>query len=452
MPNVLHAARALVSILLVAAPLARAQDAPPPAHPAAATGYALEPWLSDLTLPVALATDPDGGDAVLIAELEGLVRTARGGAVRAAPFLDLRHRVTGLAGEQGLFTVALEPTTATLNRPRQVVAAFTEIGTGDLIVAAYPVDPATWTADPSAEVVILRVPMPEPFHHGGQVRFGPDGALYASIGNGERSPSFWATRPWSAQSLATLRGKIVRVRLLATDLASATRPYEVPEDNPFVASDVPSGDPPDESVRPEIWALGFRNPWKFAFDPRDGAVLVADVGEDRWEEVSRATRGGNYGWPIREGPECLEHPDVAVLVEPACASIPLDGPWIAYGHLDLDPDGGLAVTGGVVVADPELPGLAGRYVFGDFVTGRVWAWDAAAGQRDVLADGVPALTAIEAGPASEVLLVVADGRVLRLRARPATRHVGWRRCSQRWRSAPAVASRRPPPPPRRAPR
>lgn len=408
------AARALAAALLLAAPVAFAQD-PPPAVAPAAPGYALQPWLDGLTLPVALTTDPDGGDAVLIVELEGLVRTARAGAVRPLPFLDLRHRVTGLAGEQGLFTVALEPGAAAVERPRQVVAAFTEIGTGDLIVAAYPVDPRTWTADAGAEVVLLRVPMPEPYHHGGQVRFGPDGALYASIGNGERSPSFWATRPWSAQSLATLRGKIVRVELPPTALAAAPRPYAVPHDNPFGAAD----DPPEGPVRPEIWALGFRNPWKFVFDPSDGAALVADVGEDRWEEVSRVVAGGNYGWPIREGPECLEHPEISALVEPACASIPLDDPWIAYRHLGLDPDGGLAVTGGVVVADPDLPALIGRYVFGDFVTGRVWAWDEDAERREVLLDSGRALTAIDAGPAGEVLLVALDGRIARLRAEPA---------------------------------
>jgi len=409
-------ARRLFALLLLATPLVGAQVAAPSATPPTPTGYAVEPWLTGLTLPVAVATDPDGGDAVLVVELEGIVRSARGGVVRAAPFLDLRHRVTGLAGEQGLFTVALEPTAAAVDRPRQVVAAFTEIGTGDLIVAAYPVDLDTWTADPFAEAVIFRVPMPEPFHHGGQVRFGPDGALYASIGNGERSPHFLATRPWSAQSLATLRGKILRVRLLPPPVAGLREPYSVPDDNPFVGADAPAEGP----VRPEIWALGFRNPWKFAFDPHDGVALVADVGEDRWEEVNRVGSGGNYGWPIREGRECLEHPDASELVEPACASRALDGPWITYGHLELDPGGGLAVTGGVVVADPTLPALVGRYVFGDFVTGRVWAWDDDAGRRDLLLESGLALTAIDAGPAGELLLVGVDGRVLRVHIDPAT--------------------------------
>ena len=409
MPPAVLVPRLVFAILLLAAPLGRAQGADLATRPT----YATEPWLSGLTLPVALATDPDGGDRVAIVGLDGIVRTARDGQVREAPFLDLRHRVTGLAGEQGLFDLALEPAAAAAaaGRARQAVAAFTEIGTGDLIVAAYPIDEAAWSADPAGEVVVLRVPMPEPFHHGGQVRFGPDGALYASIGNGERSKGFLEERPWSAQSLATLRGKVVRLWLLP---AADAGPYAVPADNPFVGADAP----PEGPLRTEIWALGFRNPWKFTFDPRDGAALVADVGEDRWEEVSRVEPGGNYGWPIREGPECLELPDVAALVEPACATIELTPPWIAYGHLAIDPEGGLAVTGGVVVVDPELPGLVGRYVFGDFVTGRVWAWDEDAARRDVLVDSGLALTAIEEGPAGEVLLVGVGGSIVRLRIDP----------------------------------
>ena len=410
MPLAARVPRLVLATLLIAASFGGAQDAAPPARPT----YATEPWLAGLTLPVALAADPDGGDRLLVVALDGVVRTVRDGQVREVPFLALRRRVTGLAGEQGLFTVAIETAAAAAaaGRARQAVAAFTEIGTGDLIIAAYAIDEAAWSADPASEVVVLRVPMPEPFHHGGQVRFGPDGALYASIGTGERSPRFLDERPLTAQSLATLRGKVVRLWLLP---AAGGAPYAVPNDNPFVAADAGPGGP----VRPEIWAVGFRNPWKFAFDPRDGAALVADVGEDRWEEVNRVEAGGNYGWPIREGQECFVRPDVAALVEPACAALDLAAPWIAYAHPAIDPEGGLAVTGGVVVVDPELPGLVGRYVFGDFVTGRVWAWDEEAARREVLVDTGMAVTAIEAGPAGELLLVGVDGSIVRLRVGPA---------------------------------
>lgn len=388
---------ALLALTASPAPVARAQ----------APNAELAPWLDGLTLPVSLTPVGDADGHVLITELEGLVRWASAGALRPDPFLDLRHRVTGLQGEQGLFSVALEPAAraAARGRPRQLVAAFTEIGSGDLVVAAYPVDEARSVADPARETVILRVPMPEPFHHGGQVRFGADGLLYVSVGEGQRDPAWWASPPWPAQSLASLRGKVLRLDLLPPDGAA----YAVPAENPFVAAP----DPPEGPLRPEVWALGFRNPWKFTFESA-GALLVADVGEDRWETVHRAVAGSNHGWPVREGPECLVLPDGSGRVDPACDPDTFAPPWLSYGHPALDPRGGLAVVGGVRVRDPALSALAGRYLFGDFVTGRLWAADAGGGERTLLLEtGLP-LTAIEEGPDGEVLVVSIEGHVRRL--------------------------------------
>jgi glucose/arabinose dehydrogenase len=389
---------ALLTWLALPHPLALAQ----------APDVVLEPWLDGLTLPVSLTPVGDAAGHVLVAELEGRVRWAAAGALRAEPFLDLGHRVTGLVGEQGLFSVALEPAAraAARGRPRHAVAAFTEIGSGDLVVAAYPVDDERAVADPNGEVVILRVPMPEPFHHGGQVRFGTDGLLYVSVGEGQRDPAWWTSPPWSAQSLASLRGKVLRLDLLPTSGAA----YAVPADNPFVgAADLAEG-----PLRPEVWARGFRNPWKFTFEPGSAALLVADVGEDRWESVHRAVAGSNHGWPVREGPECLLRADGAGQVDPACDPRDVAPPWLSYAHPSLDPDGGLAVVGGSVVRDPALPTLAGRYLFGDFVLGRLWVADAGGGGRTLLlATGLP-LTAIEEGPRGEVLVVSIDGRVQRL--------------------------------------
>jgi glucose/arabinose dehydrogenase len=380
----------------------RAQPAP--------TAYGLEPWLDGLALPVAATPVGDPAGHVLVAELEGRVRWARAGELRSEPFLDLRHRVTGLAGEQGLFSVALEPAdrAAARGRPRHAVVAFTEIDSGDLVVAAYPVDEARGVAEAGREVVVLRVPMPEPFHHGGQVRFGPDGLLYVSVGEGQRDPAWWRRQPWTAPSLASLRGKVLRVDLLPDGGAA----YAVPADNPFVGT----ADPPEGPLRPEVWASGFRNPWKFAFAPEGGALLVADVGEDRWESVHRAVAGSDHGWPSREGPECLALPDGG-LVDPSCPQRDLPAPWLAYGHPALDPDGGLSVVGGTFARDPSLPDLVGRYVFGDFVLGRLWVADADGGGRTLLLEtGLP-ITALEEGPSGEVLVVTIDGRIHRLAAR-----------------------------------
>src|SRR5690606_6165035 len=116
------------------------------------------------------------------------------------------------------------------------------------------------------------------------VAFGPDGLLYVSVGNGESANHFLHERPWSAQNLGLLRGKLLRLALTAPGDQAA---YQVPADNPFVDTD---------GARPEIFALGFRNPWKFTFDDRSADLIVADVGNDRWEEVNLVEAGANYGW------------------------------------------------------------------------------------------------------------------------------------------------------------
>ena len=166
-----------------------------------------------------------------------------------------------------------------------------------------------------------------------------------------------------------------------------------------------------------VWALGFRNPWKFTFAP-GGELFLVDVGQDRWEEVNLVARGGNHGWPAREGAECHYLPDAPGLVEPDCPHLELVDPVVAYAHLALDPEGGQSVTGGVVVTDPGLPELLGRYVYGDFVTGRLWAYDPASGRVERLLDtGLP-LTAVAAGEAGEVLLLGVNGVLARLERLP----------------------------------
>lgn len=369
----------------------------------------LAPWFGGLTLPTGVVTVTDRPDRWLAVQLEGLVIDVRGNASASRPFLDLRHRVTGLEGEQGLFSAALEPLERALGRGRQrhVVAAFSERDTGDLVVAAYPIDEDAWLADAAAELVILRVPMPEPFHHGGSVRFGPDGHLFVTIGDGSLAIDADAERSGAAAELGTLRGKVVRIDVLPT--ADRTPAYAVPGDNPFAAGTTLA----DSGARPEIWAFGFRNPWKLTFDPVSDEAIVVDVGADRWEEVHRVVPGGDHGWPAREGRECVRLED-GRLLDPACAERADVAPWIAYGHLALDADGGQAVVGGVVVRDPELPQLAGRYVFGDFVSGRVWAYDPVANERELVTEAGPGISAIDEGPAAEVLIVALTGTVRRL--------------------------------------
>jgi glucose/arabinose dehydrogenase len=403
---------ALLAVAAVAATVAASAAASAPlATPSRPTSeaYALAPWFDGLRLPVAVVTVPDRPDHWLAVQLEGLVVDVRGDALQPRPFLDLRHRVTGLEGEQGLFSAALEPRDRAhaRGRARYLVTAFSERDTGDLVVAAYPVDEAAWWADETAEIEVLRVPMPTPFHHGGFVRFGPDGHLYVTIGDGSAAIDPAVERSGGAASLRVWRGKIVRLDLLPA--AGPAPAYAVPADNPFASGGTATGG----SALPEIWAYGFRNPWKLTFDPASGEAIVVDVGADRWEEVHRVVPGGDHGWPAREGRACVLLED-GTLLDPGCDAREDVAPWITYGHLALDPDGGLAVVGGVVVRDPALPELIGRYVFSDFVSGRVWAYDPDADRREILADAGPGVSAVDEGPAGEVLIVTLDGTVRRL--------------------------------------
>lgn len=389
---------------------AHASPSWPPAEPPSAD-VTLAPLLHDLDLPVSLLA-LDDGDRLAITQLEGTVVIVDARGVRAEPLLDLRHRVTGRAGEQGLFSLAIEPAARAAGRgdQRMVVAAFTERATGDLVVAAYPLDDERWVADADQETLVVRVPMPEPFHHGGQVAFGPDGMLWISVGDGEAANHFLYLDPPTAQDLRSLRGKLLRIDPFPLGTGPGSPAYVVPPDNPFWEGAAPDG----SDAAPEVWAYGFRNPWKFTFEPETGAVLVADVGSDRWEEINRARPGGNHGWPAREGPECQSFPDGPGLVDPGCPDRSFVEPLVAVPHLALDPRGAQAVTGGTVVVDPDLPDLAGRYLFGDFVTGRLWSLDLDDGRLEFLLEtGLP-LTHVANGPSGEVLLLGIDGVVARL--------------------------------------
>lgn len=398
-----------LAVLVLLITCASAQEPAPqlPATPVV-TGshrYQLQTLPYTTEKPVALVSVPDDGARLLVVELGGLVRSFTDGEQDAAPILNLVGRVTALHGEQGMFSIAVEPRSAAEShgRGRFVYAAYTEKGSGDLIVGRYPLDEATGSADREQELVMLRVSVPEPFHHGGHLEFGPDGMLYVGIGDGESSNHFLHEPPWSAPSLDTLRGKLLRLDVSGGwDEAHG---YRVPPDNPYVAV---------AGALPEIYASGFRNPWKFHFDPGTGDLYLADVGNDRYEEINLVVSGADHGWPSLEGFECQRLPDAPGLVDPQCDPTRFAAPLVAYGHLALDPAGGQAVTGGAVSYDPALPDLVGAYLYGDFVTGRIWALPRGSATPIPLVQATPGLTDIANGPHGEVLVAYISGPVARI--------------------------------------
>jgi len=293
--------------------------------------------------PTTLAFVPAEPDTAVVLEKTGTmkwfdVKTGDGGDLATVPVTT--------PSEQGLLGLAFHPRFV---ENRRFFLNYTLAKDGKDVSRV-----EEWTAGPpplrgktvKAVRVVLEVEQPYANHNGGHLAFGPDGMLFIGFGDG----GFAADPHLAGQDLGTWLGKMLRVDV---DRADATRGYSVPTDNPFVAT---------PNARPEVWALGLRNPWRYAFAP-DGRLVVADVGQDAWEEVGFAARGDNLGWNVREGRHCFRPAE-------GCRAEGLRDPFFEYGH-----DEGQSVTGGVVVTGARVPGLTGRYLFGDFIAGKLWALD-----------------------------------------------------------------------------
>jgi glucose/arabinose dehydrogenase len=308
---------------------------------------ALEIVAENLVAPVALVAAPDDPARSFLVDQTGTILVLRDGRLLDEPFLDLRAHVVPLDrdyDERGLLGLALHPEFATDRRlfvyygaPLRPGAAVDQDHTNVLSeFRVLPDDPDR--VDPASERRILEFEQPQPNHSGGALGFGPDGLLYLGTGDGGgRGDADAGHSPQgNAQDPDKLNGKILRIDV-------------------------------DRTSPPEIHALGFRNPWRLAWEP-EGArrLLVSDVGYGRYEEVDAVVAGGNYGWRIREGAHCL---DIAAPLEETtgCPTTdergePLIDPVIEYSHREV----GIAVVGGHVYRGTDLPALAGRYVFADY--------------------------------------------------------------------------------------
>lgn len=274
-----------------------------------------------------------------------------------ATAVDLTARVTS-GGEMGLLGMAFHPNFPTDNR---VFLSYTATESGQLTsrISAFTTTSTAGAVSINAgsESVLMRVLQPEDNHNGGNIAFGKDGYLYIGLGDGGSGGDPHGTNG-NGQRLTTLLGKMLRI-----DVNSGA-PYGIPSSNPY-ASNAPcpaAGRASGEC--PEIYAYGLRNPWRWSFDRTTGELWVADVGQNAWEEVNKITLGGNYGWRCREGAH-----DYNTAGTPACAGASPIDPLVEYGH-----DVGSSITGGYVYRGPQSSGLQGRYIFGDFNSGRIWAW------------------------------------------------------------------------------
>ncbi|HEX5726237.1 MAG TPA: PQQ-dependent sugar dehydrogenase [Longimicrobiaceae bacterium] len=364
-------------LLLSALPFLPGCDLEPITDGDGTRGIALELVAQALTAPVALVEAPDSSGRLFVADQIGLIRVvAANGNLLDQPFLDLRSRMVTLNpayDERGLLGLAFHPDFRTnglfyvyYSAPLRVGAPAGFNHTSH--VSEFRATPVTGNqADAASERVLLRVDQPQSNHNGGTLAFGPDdGFLYISLGDGggRDDEGLGHVEDWFAGN-AGGNGQDLTQNLLGSILRidpDAGSPYAVPADNPFVG-----GEGLDE-----IWAYGFRNPYRFSFDP-GGAndLLVGDAGQDLWEEVSRVTRGGNYGWNVKEGTHCFdaedpEHPP-ATCPNTEPDGDPLIDPVIEFANAN-QPDGiGLVVVGGHVYRGEELDnGLEGEYFFGSW--------------------------------------------------------------------------------------
>ena len=295
--------------------------------------------------PLELVHAGDGSGRLFVVEQGGRIRVfANDRDVKESNvFLDLSEVVRRGHNEEGLLGLAFHPKFKT-NGEFFVFYSVTPMGS---VISRFRVSKDdAGVADRASEEKLLSYAKPHGNHNGGSLKFGPDGFLYISVGDGGAGHDPHG----NAQDLTDLFGSILRIDVGQRD---AGRTYAVPKDNPFVERGA--------AARGEVWAYGLRNPWRMAFDREGGALWVADVGQDEAEEVNVITRGGNYGWNLREGAKPLE----SQAGRPAGDFI---APVFEYPRIE-----GKSVTGGLVYRGSRLPQLVGAYLYADYMSGNIWA-------------------------------------------------------------------------------
>ncbi len=330
--------------------------------------------------PVWMSEAPDGSGRFFVVGQAGKILVVKKGSSGgdAKEFLNIEDRHPYFENEDGLLSIAFHPGFKTNGL---FYAYYTQKNSGEpnskplkfpfrSVISEFKVSAADPDkADPGSERILLEVPQPFWNHKGGELCFGPDGYLYLGLGDGGSG----GDPQRNGQNTGTLLAKMLRIDVNSRTVAGggsnqAELPYGIPRDNPFVKA--AAG---DQGVRQEIFACGLRNPWRYSFDRKNGALWVGDVGQDLWEEIDLVAKGDNCGWNTREGAHDFK---------PAAVGAKYTEPVMEYAHRDnmkaqgLFPEhgNGLSVTGGYVYRGKNFPALDGVYVYADFVAGTIWGF------------------------------------------------------------------------------
>lgn len=379
-------------VLIIAAALALAGVIPTlPAARAQDSGFTLESFASGFTRPLYVTHAGDGSGRLFVVEQGGMIWVLQDGQQLDTPFLDVSDRVSPEAlgsgySERGLLGLAFHPNYA---ENGVFFINYTDRN-GTSVTSRFSVsadDPNV--ADAASEEQLLMVEQPFANHNGGHLAFGPDGYLYLALGDGGSG----GDPQNNAQNLSTLLGTILRLDV------NSDEGYAIPDDNPFVAQD---------DARPEIWAWGLRNPWRFSFDRETGDLYIADVGQNEWEEVNfqpaSSPGGENYGWNPYEGSQIYSG------LQPASEPVM---PFAEYSHSGT---GGCSITGGYVYRGEAVPSLASTYLYGDWCTGTIWSatqGEGGAWSAQVALESGRSISSFGEDEAGELYVVDYEGEILR---------------------------------------
>lgn len=297
-------------------------------------------------MPVELTSPADDTDRIFVVEQKGkiMVFPNRADTKSATIFLDIVKKVDS-GGEKGLLGLAFHPN---YKNNGYFFVNYTRSSPLETVISRFSVKQSNpQVADPNSEEILLRYSQPYANHNGGKIAFGRDGFLYISAGDGGSG----GDPRNNGQNRKALLGKILRIDV---NKSSGNKKYDIPPDNPFKNN--------TEGFREEIYAYGMRNVWRFNFDYETGLLWAGDVGQNKIEEIDIIEKGGNYGWRIMEADECFKTRN--------CNTGNLKLPIWRYRQGSST---GRSVTGGYVCRDKNLPGLIGKYLYGDFVSGNIWA-------------------------------------------------------------------------------